>query len=90
VHDGGDRLIAPTAYHRLNFRRHEKEQMLFTSNRLAVAGTAFLAVAITCAVFVTIDVLLGAIWAALVTAASAGLFAWFWYVLPLMRRAQSG
>jgi hypothetical protein len=82
-------LIAPTAYHRLNFRRHEKEQMLFTSNRLAVAGTAFLAVAITCAVFVTIDVLLGAIWAALVTAASAGLFAWFWYVLPLMRRAQS-
>ena len=82
-------LIAPSAYHRLNFRRHEKERMLFTSNRLAVAGTAFLAVAIVCAVFVTTDVLLGSIWGSLVTAASAGMFAWFWYGLPLVRRARS-
>jgi hypothetical protein len=83
-------LIAPSAYHRLNFRRPDKEQMLFTSNRLAVAGTAFLAAALVCAVFVTTDVLLGSIWGSLVTAASAGMFAWFWYVLPLVRRARSG
>src|SRR5881394_1531035 len=32
-------LIAPSAYHRLRWREGDKEQMLETSNRLAIAGT---------------------------------------------------
>ena len=31
-------LIAPSMYHRLNFRRGQKERMLFDSNKLMVAG----------------------------------------------------
>ena len=31
-------LIAPSAYHRLNFRRRNKERMLFDANRLLLAG----------------------------------------------------
>src|SRR3954468_8554123 len=31
-------LIAPSSYHRLRFRQGDKEQMLFTSNRLLVSG----------------------------------------------------
>ena len=80
-------LIAPSSYHRLQFRQHNKEQMLFTSNRLAIAGTVFLALATAGAVFVVTDTLFDTPLAAVVTAASAGWFAWFWYGLPLSRRA---
>src|SRR5918911_5054433 len=33
-------LMTPTAYHRLRWRRRDKESMLRTSNRAAVAGLA--------------------------------------------------
>ena len=79
-------LIAPTAYHRLRWREHDKEQMLQTSNRLAIAGTVFLAVAMTAAVFLVTDLIFAGTVAAVVTAITAGTFAWFWYGLPLFRR----
>jgi uncharacterized protein DUF6328 len=79
-------LIAPSAYHRLQFRAHDKERMLITSNRLAIAGTIFLALAIVQVVFVVTDVLFEVTPASLVSAATAGWFAWFWYGLPLTRR----
>ncbi len=79
-------LIAPSAYHRLRWRQHDKEQMLETSNRLAIAGTVFLALGMTAVVFVISDLLFGVVVAALVTAVAAIAFAWFWYGLPLTRR----
>src|SRR5690349_11758680 len=33
-------LIAPSSYHRLRFRHHDKERMLFASNRMAIGGMA--------------------------------------------------
>jgi len=80
-------LIAPSAYHRLRWRERDKEQMLETSNRLAIAGTIFLALGMTAAVFLISDILFKAWWAALTTGLIAGAFAWFWYGLPLSRRA---
>ena len=82
-------LIAPTALHRIQWRQRDKERMLVTSNRLAIAGTLFLAVAMTCVVFVITDLLFGGLAVALVTAVAAGLFAWFWFGLPLTRRMQT-
>jgi Family of unknown function (DUF6328) len=79
-------LIAPSAYHRLRWRERDKEQMLRTSNRLAIAGTTFLALGMTAAVFLITDLLFKAWWAALTTALAGGAFAWFWYGLPLSRR----
>jgi hypothetical protein len=79
-------LIAPSSYHRIRFRQHDKEQMLRTANRLAIAGTVFLALAMTATVFVITDVLFGGAATAATTAAAAGLFLWFWYALPLSRR----
>jgi Family of unknown function (DUF6328) len=35
-------LTAPSSYHRLRFREHLKEQLIETSNRLAIAGMVFL------------------------------------------------
>jgi len=79
-------LIAPSTYHRLLFRRGDKERMLYTANRMTIAGTMWLAVAMASAVFVITDVLFGAAWAAGVAAVAALTLAWFWYVLPLRRR----
>ena len=81
-------LIAPSAYHRLRWRQHDKEQMLRTSNRLSIAGTVALAGAMTTAMFVISDVLYDSTLTAFFTAATAAIFAWFWYGLPLMRRLQ--
>jgi uncharacterized oligopeptide transporter (OPT) family protein len=76
-------LIAPSSYHRLRWRQHDKERMLVVSNRLTVAGLFFLAVAISCAVFVITDFLFHTGWAAAFTALVAAMFLVFWYGLPL-------
>jgi hypothetical protein len=79
-------LIAPTAYHRLRWRERDKEQMLRISNRLAIAGTAFLAAAIVAVVYLVTDLIYGAVTSIVVTVAAAAMFASLWYALPLVRR----
>jgi hypothetical protein len=81
-------LIAPSAYHRLRFREHDKEQMLYTANRLSIAGLVFLAVAMTSAVYLITDLVFRAPLTLLVTALTGAAFAWFWYGLPLSRKVQ--
>ncbi|HEX2234808.1 MAG TPA: DUF6328 family protein [Actinomycetota bacterium] len=83
-------LIAPTAYHRIQFRSRDKERMLKTSNALAIVGTFFLAVALTLVVFVITDILFGAPWSQVVAGATGLLFAALWYALPLARRGGEG
>ena len=79
-------LIAPSAHHRLLWREGDKELILRRANALAIAGTVFLAVGMTAAVFLIGDILFRGWWAALTAALVAGGFAWFWYGLPLVRR----
>ena len=79
-------LIAPSSFHRLRWREGVKEQMLRTSNRLAIAGTVFLALGMTAVVFLIGDILFAGAWAALSAAVAVGAVAWFWYGLPLLRR----
>ncbi|HET7856446.1 MAG TPA: DUF6328 family protein [Gaiellaceae bacterium] len=82
-------LIAPSAYHRLRWRRHDKEQILLTSNRLAISGMATLAMALSGAVYLVTDLLFESVAAvAIVTAATVLFLFWFWYGLPLVRRIE--
>jgi cation transport ATPase len=81
-------LIAPSAYHRLRFRQHDKEQLIQTANRLSIAGTVFLAVAMTSAVYLITDLVFNAPVTLIVTALTGASFAWFWYGLPLSRKAR--
>jgi amino acid transporter len=76
-------LIAPSSYHRLRWRQHDKERMLLVSNALTIVGLALLAVAITCAVFVITDFLFHRAWAAAFTAIVMAAFLVLWYGLPL-------
>ena len=79
-------LIAPSAYHRLRWREGDKEQMLRTSNRLAIAGTVCLAVGMTAALFLVTDIVFHWGFTIVLTTLVGAAFAWFWFGLPLMRR----
>jgi hypothetical protein len=81
-------LIAPSAYHRLHFRQHNKEELLVTSNRLAIAGLGVLAFAMIGAIVLVTDVLYGALATTCVGIASTAVFGWLWAVMPLRRRSQ--
>jgi Kef-type K+ transport system membrane component KefB len=76
-------LIAPSSYHRLRWRQHDKERMLVISNALTIAGLALLAIAISCTVFVITDFLFHRAWAATFTAIVAAAFLVLWYGLPI-------
>jgi predicted membrane channel-forming protein YqfA (hemolysin III family) len=80
-------LIAPSAYHRLRWRQHDKEQLLRTANRLSIGGMVFLTLALVGAVYLVTDLLFHYAAAVVVTAAVGGFFVWFWWGLPLSRAA---
>jgi len=82
----GALLIAPSVYHRLNFRRKVKEQMLFDANRMLVAATACMAIGITGSLFVIADVLYGPLASVVTIAISLATFIVLWYAFPLHRR----
>lgn len=75
-------FIAPTAYHRLRFRQRDKEQLVQTANLLAIVGTAFLAFALSGAVFLVTDLVFESTMTAIATAATAAMLATLWYGLP--------
>ena len=79
-------LISPTAYHRLNFRRQKKKELVLVSNRLVIAGMTFLALAMIGAIMLITDVLFGTTATIAFSLAAATMFAVFWGALPLRRR----
>jgi amino acid transporter len=81
-------LIAPSSYHRLRWRQHDKERMLEISNRLAITGIAFLALAMSAVVYVVTSVVYSRGVAAGVAAGMAGVVTWLWFGLPLSRRLE--
>jgi Family of unknown function (DUF6328) len=83
-------LIAPTAHHRVRFRQQDKERIVEVSNRLVIAGLAFLALAMAGAVLLITLLLYGddAAIAAAVTATA--FFALVWFGWPLARRVRTG
>jgi hypothetical protein len=81
-------LIAPSAQHRILWRARDKDALLRRANALALAGTVFLALSITGAVWVVTDLIYAQAPTSAVTAGVAGLFAWIWFAAPLIRRAR--
>ena len=81
-------LIAPTAHHRITFREQEKEFIVKMGNRLTVAGLAFLALSMTAAIGLVVDVVFSTTTAVVSSVLIGLLFAVFWYALPLARLAR--
>ncbi|HEX3788453.1 MAG TPA: DUF6328 family protein [Pseudonocardiaceae bacterium] len=81
-------LMAPAAWHRIYFRQGRRPDIIYWANRFAIAGLALLAAALTGAVLLLVEVVVGG-WTAIVLAAASGvLFTLIWFVLPLARRGQ--
>jgi len=79
-------LIAPTAYHRITFRKQQKARLVLLANRLAIVGLGFLALAMTGVVLLITDFLFSTVLTVLCTSFAGLMFAIFWYALPLWRR----
>ena len=79
-------FILPTAYHRLNFRNREKENILLLSNKFAIGGIVFLGVAMIGVMVLITDVIYSRDAAYVVGGMSLALFGGLWLVLPLIRR----
>jgi hypothetical protein len=78
-------FIAPTAYHRITFRRHEKETLIKLSTNFAIAGLAALALAMCGAILLVTDVLFGATAVVVASAGAFVLFGGLWFALGIRR-----
>jgi hypothetical protein len=79
-------FIAPSAYHRLNFRKHEKEQLLVTSNQFTIIGMVFLAISMVGVIVLVVDVVYPGPATVVLGVVSALAFGGLWFVLPVVRR----
>ncbi len=79
-------LLGPVAYHRLVFRRGQKESLVRAASVMAIAGLATVGLAVSAAVLLVTSYVAGGLAAGLITAFVAGLLAVMWFVFPLARR----
>jgi Family of unknown function (DUF6328) len=82
-------LIAPTAHHRIEFRAQDKERIVMGGNRLALAGLALLATAMTGAITLVTDFLYSSTTTAIAAGGVALLFFVLWAVIPVRRLLES-
>lgn len=79
-------LIAPVAYHRILFRKRMKDYIVKVTNRYAMAGLAFLVLALTSSLLLALSMVVQE-WVAVGIAGTIGVvFLLCWLVLPLRRR----
>jgi hypothetical protein len=79
-------LIAPSAYHRMTFRRGHKRHLVFTANRWTIVGLIALAVAMDAAVLLVVDFLFDDPLAIVLTTCLGALYVGLWFAFPIMRR----
>jgi len=79
-------IMAPVAFHRVLFRRGDKEYLVTTANRLTIGGLTLVGMAMVGAFAFVADILLGH-WFALATGAVAAVACiYLWAIVPLARR----
>ena len=79
-------LMAPSAYHRILFRHHDKELLIRHANRLAIAGTIALGLALALSFLLVTQYAFDATLAGISGGLAIGLVAALWYLLPLWIR----
>jgi amino acid transporter len=78
-------LIAPSAFHRVRFRKGDKEALLEISNRVVLAGLVALGVAIVSAVSLVAELVMSRAVALAVIVAVAVAIVGLWFALPISR-----
>ncbi len=78
-------LVAPVAYHRLVFRRHEKESLIRAANVMALLGLGAVALAISAAVLLVTSYVAQGLPTVVISAFVVCLFGGLWFAFPLVR-----
>jgi hypothetical protein len=81
-------LLGPVAYHRLVFRRQQKESLVRAASVMAILGLGTVGLAISSAVLLVSSYVTTAVPAGIITACIAVLFAGLWFAFPLARRRE--
>jgi cation transport ATPase len=79
-------LIAPTAFHRLTFRRQLKHRLVKVANRSTIAGLGALGLAMTSAIVLVTDFLYSTTMSVIAGSFAFILFVLLWVVLPFTER----
>lgn len=79
-------LLGPVAYHRVVFRRRQKEPLVRAASVMATLGLAAVGLAICAAVLLATTTVATGLPAGLITAFVFVLFAGLWFAFPLARR----
>ena len=77
-------LIAPVAFHRVLFGRHEKEWLVEAANISARAGLTALGVTMSGVIFLVFDVVLGRTASVIATSVTVVVLTSLWLVIPLV------
>ncbi|MBP2471627.1 hypothetical protein JOF53_000499 [Crossiella equi] len=81
-------LTAPAAWHRVLFRKGQRERIIVSAHRFTLWGLVFLGLALTGAVLVLGEVIIGGWFAVLVGAVAFLGFGVLWFVVPLRHRVR--
>jgi MFS family permease len=79
-------LLAPVAYHRLVFRRQQKERLVRAANVLAILGLAAVGLAVSATVALVLSYVAAGLPAVVITVVVVVMFAGLWFAFPLTRR----
>jgi hypothetical protein len=79
-------LLGPVAYHRIVFRRRQKEPLVRAASVMATLGLAAVGLAICAAVLLATTTVATGLPAGLITAFVAVLFLGLWFAFPVARR----
>jgi hypothetical protein len=80
-------LMAPSAFHRLTFRRGQKPYLIKLGTRQTIAGMALLALAMNGVILLLTDLMFHTTTVVVIVAATSALFAWLWFGLAWTRLA---
>jgi Flp pilus assembly protein TadB len=83
-------MITPSSFHRLRFRKGDKEEILRASNRLVLAGIVFLGVAMVAVVWLVAELVFTPAIANVIGIVSAVIVIGLWFAFPLSRRFSEG
>jgi hypothetical protein len=79
-------LVAPAAWHRVYFHQGRRADIIRWANRCALAGLGLLAAAMSGAVLLVADVVIGGVTAIVMACGAGVVFLSTWFVLPITRR----
>ena len=79
-------LLGPVAYHRLVFRRGQKESLVRAASVMAIAGLATAGLAVSAAVLLVTGYVASGLTAAVISVLVFLVFGLLWFAFPLTRR----